>query len=938
MTRETIINEINTDIDLINAALDWGNEYKSETFPAGTLKNWRRDLKKMRKSLTDKCSAAAYGESQVGKSYLMSNLLSSSDKPLTLRCNGKDYDFQTEINSSASTNAEVEATGIITRFTLQTPEKGSNERIRIRNLTVIDLILLLIDSYYNDIKITSGTELDKSDIDEALRNLTDLWADKNYTQNIISEDDIWEIRDYVKEVLGTKASAIRDSRFAETIAPVIKYIPIGKWIQIFELLWNKNSEISRLFSTLLGAYERIGFQENVYIPFDAVLWENGTILKVQWLDTVCSEGVDMGKDILTTDIYDEKGNILARDFPKGELSALIAEVVFEVPSQLAETRGFLKEMDLLDFPGARSRAGVREEDMETVISKILRRGKVAYLFNKYSRNYQISSVLFCHHQNQKASENIGDTINEWVKYSIGENPAQRTKTMEENQGIPPLFLIATKFNKDLDRLPVDKNNRLDLLDNHWERFNKVIPEIIEPASWLEKWNVSPSGSIVPFRNIYPLRDYAYSGSLFGGYEKGASPETSILCPSDFPDYLEKLGNSFVNNKFVRKHFADPEQSWKDFASINKDGTEPIIKSLSKISGTLEYSRLRRYNDKINEIKGYLKEELNRHYEPDDPQARNNKVKRNAGDIRQDLTRMISRDPVAFGKIIEKFMVGPEELRNIAFAIIIRHTETPSQFSPSDWLRANTSIDLNDPREVNIEKLKEHFGFTSDQALKEYLSEVGVDLDEALSNQRRTLTTVAEIVTRRIVDHWKAHLDDIVGELRNEMPHAGVIVEMLKALFTRLGMIERMDKRIANYITLFDEDEQPNVIGDYAALTLNRFVSSVGREFIDDAEIQVLNEKAQLCNLKVDFSSEGWEATRKPQPLESTLEVFDRYAEIINNPRMDMNMLNKLPFWSNYRRWENFLMIGLLFSSDVSNVDPVSNKKMKKIIDQLDSIY
>ena len=77
MTQENCIIEIDRHIQLINNAIKWGNDFRGGDFPASPFKKWRRDLRKMKDSLSSKCSAAAYGESQVGKSYLISSLLSS---------------------------------------------------------------------------------------------------------------------------------------------------------------------------------------------------------------------------------------------------------------------------------------------------------------------------------------------------------------------------------------------------------------------------------------------------------------------------------------------------------------------------------------------------------------------------------------------------------------------------------------------------------------------------------------------------------------------------------------------------------------------------------------------------------------------------------------------------------------------------------------------
>lgn len=148
---------------------------------------------------------------------------------------------------------------------------------------------------------------------------------------------------------------------------------------------------------------------------------------------------------MVTDVYDTNGKLLSSNFNKSSLSALIAELTFVLPKQIAENRRFLNKIDLLDFPGARSREKFKEQEIGTVLPTILRRGKVAYLFNKYSRSLRISSVLFCHHNDQKNEPTLGETINDWIETNIGKTPEERTEDLTRTNGISPLFLIAIKI-------------------------------------------------------------------------------------------------------------------------------------------------------------------------------------------------------------------------------------------------------------------------------------------------------------------------------------------------------------------------------------------------------------------------------------------------------------------------------------------------------------
>ena len=77
---------------------------------------------------------------------------------------------------------------------------------------------------------------------------------------------------------------------------------------------------------------------------------------------------------------------------------------------------------------------------------MLRRGKVAYLFNKYSRSLRINVVLFCQHQDMTGQSEIGESLNDWIQENVGATPQQRGRYIRSTNGISPFFIVATKFN------------------------------------------------------------------------------------------------------------------------------------------------------------------------------------------------------------------------------------------------------------------------------------------------------------------------------------------------------------------------------------------------------------------------------------------------------------------------------------------------------------
>lgn len=936
--------DIEKQINIINETLRWAKDYGKDSFPAAQFKGFRRKLKKIREALDGNCAAAAYGESQVGKSYLMSSLLSSADAPFHIVNNGKEYSFIDELNSSGGNNNKIESTGVITRFTISRQNPATAHLVKVKNLSVVDIILLLTDSYYNDLKLPAST-VTHVDVNLQLEEMAAGIDRKGAVQKYISEDDIHDIADYISDVIGNPASAINNSGFRNIIAPVIQYFTPDKWVKLFSLLWNRNEDMNRLFTTLIKAYEKIGFRTEVYVPFDAVLRKKGTLLKIEWLDSVCGMTPELSPgEEAYTDIYDENANLIARDFDKGELSALIAEISFEIPESLAEARPFLKKMDLLDFPGARSREKLNEQDLADVLPTILRRGKVAYLFNKYSRGRQISSVLFCHHNDQKTEPTIGDSLTGWISENIGRNPEERGELIRTTRNISPFFMIATKFNIDLEKTKVDTRDNPANLEKHWNRFDTVIPEIIKPNKWMDDWMLTPgSSAVLPFRGIYPLRDFYWSGKngIFIGYSDGEfkSDEKRRAEYPDYPDYFERLRESFLDHEFVRRHFTNPEKTWDSFATVNNDGSLPIIRDLNDISVVLDEARRTKFLNELRKIQRDMANQLAVYYEPDDIDAKNRKLRKIAGGIRSSLMMTVASNPGIFGEIIDCLMVNPEKLRNIANDVIVYHVETPKDFGAINFFRASAGIDVNDPRELNIRKILDYLFLDTEEEAEEYFSKSGFTLEDVLSDDVWTLSSTGDVVTKHIIDYWIEHLNDTAKELTDTLPYADEVVYMLIKLFRKLDVGKKMAEKIKRYIEVFPEKEQPNAIGDLASLTLNGFVSSVGRDYLADSELPAIREKAALCGIhNLDLSASTKTSERKPQPLMETLRVFDEAANIINQGRIDINQLRRLPFWSNYQKWETALFMGLILSSEISNVDPKCNEKVRTLLEETDALY
>lgn len=936
-------NDIKKQLNVIEKSLAWADQFQKDSFNRVDLKEYRRIVKKIKFALSENCSAAAYGESQVGKSYLMDSLLGSSLHPFRITSDGRSYSFINEINSSGGNNGKVETTGVITRFTIKEANPLMRDYVRIRTLSVLDLILLVTDSYYFDVNRTDA-ELNAEDINKQLLSSLPNWIETSFSQNFITEDDILEIHEYINSM--KIAPYVRDSRcrFFEKVAPVIQNIKPENWGDLFALLWNNNSHLKNLFQKFIMEFKKIDFMDEVYVPFEAVLRKNGTLLKIDWLNLACGMPADTGEDMPTTDVYDATQRILANNYSKASLSALIAELTFTVSTDNLIGKSFLNHIDLLDFPGARSREQLDESkfDNPTVLASIFRRGKVAYLFKKYSKSLQINSLLFCHHNDQREVTALGRTINNWIEDNIGQTAEKRTRALSETKGISPFFFVATKFNMDMKRsMELDKPNNTDNLKNHWKRFDTVFSELIKPYTWFDDW-----ANNAPFRGVYPLRDYYWSrdNNLFDGYsndETNPHEEVSVHQFSDYPEYFDNLKKSFIESPFVQKHFVNPEQTWDAVATPNQDGSQAIIRDLNQLAPLLDKFRITTYLGKLMEIKEKIIKILSLNYVSDSDDEKNAKTKMVVTQVRFGMEMSVYSKQEIFGKILDKLMIQPSQLREIAYDIIKRKTEVPRDFSNVSIIRAMVGINPNDNYNDNVKKLCDYYGFESD-ALAEVFKGQGCTLNDVVQGDSETLVTVADVLAKNFINCWTDHINMSVKSIEKYVPHADEIAEALQTLLRILGVRKKLVDDISGYQLIFSEDDQPSAIAAMASLVLNNFVSTFGRQYMTESHKENIRKKAEICKINfVDLSDSGFQLARAPQSIEDVLNTLT-ISENINRASIGTSeskkILRKLPLYDNFMRWENFLVIGLLLSSEISNVDPIANNAIKDILDDCKQLY
>ncbi|MBO4906205.1 MAG: hypothetical protein J5486_04090 [Bacteroidaceae bacterium] len=932
------IQKIETQLSSIEQAFAWAVnvpaseqlEYKKK------LINIRREFKRIRYAVSEQCSTAAFGESQMGKSYLVSALLSTPSAPFTVTDGQQEYNFINEINPS-SPNSTIEATGVITRFSTSSRGELPQGYLRVQLLTVPDIILLLCEAYYNQVDYSHDSVVPSETINECIRNIV---PDKPLRPTtLLEEDDILDVLDYIKSTssLQKKCTHLLGSDLFNYLVLHLRELGEGQLQTLIQLLWNNNQHITRLWNDMLKTYAKLNFQSQIFVRFDAVLKRKGTLLDVARLDEMYGEPEAVMND------YEPQTEVkLSTDgqpirIEKSFLSSLIAELNFDLDASLENSHPFLHDLDILDFPGARRPEQCKEDKLDEGknLSTILRRGKVSYLFNKYSTAKRISTLLFCHNNNQSAESTMGQLLDSWVNSSVGRSPADREAYMQLAR-TAPLFIIGTWFNKDLDYQD-EAAGDIDRLAERWKRrFNVVLEkEVLKSLGDDEHWFNNWSSSVKPFQNIFMLRDFKYSKGIYQGYdpETGQSEQGAPVTPTRYPAFFSDLRTSFINDEFVRLHFTQPEKAWDAAATVANDGTHIIIDTLGRIAPNVARARDEKFAKDLSAAVKELRTTLERYYHPESGDEKLKLAKRQAGSVCMQIDRMIGQDPYAFGRLIDTMMISESEIYEFAHEQLLGEEQPLPASSEETQIFMSAGLDSSASREDNIERLCDYLGVDDEDEVRSALAEEGIELDSLLA-QSQMQASRAEQFVELVEGLW---YDDLlakraVAALGDVLPGMSTVVSGMWSLYKMLGMRKRLAETVHDYLSTLDRDSYVGIISDYLSMQLNAFVSSFAFDFMTREQQQALVEKA--LKLKVNISPNILNANERTSGLQLLTELSKLEEMLSNNDfkQQDRLFLEQFPQYNRVWRWQQYMRLGLLYACDLPDYDIRANAQLKEIID------
>ena len=937
MMEEKIVKQLEL-IEKSNAWIKTSLEGGKRKSAYNNMVNCRRKLKRKKSAMEGNPAAAIYGESQVGKSYLISSLLTETGKPFCIADeNGKVYNFIEDINPPGGGS---ESTSLVSRFSVNYQPINPKFPVKAILLSPADIVLMLCDSFYNDLKPVHDLTWRTDKINEEVDILISTLQDRQQQQSIFCEDDVLDMQDYFTAYL-PKANNVLDSRFFAEISLLIAKAKPSEWKDIFSILWYQNEKITALFATMIAEYEKLNFSSAVYLPLESVLYQNGTLLDVKRLNEIYGVPDSIESHYKSdTVILCEKREVI---FPKSYLCALSAELVFSQPASLLESKPFLKETDLLDFPGARSRLTLPQNLIETEsIPELLLRGKVAYLFNKYSDAEKINVLLFCTKHEQAAQRAMPEMLNNWVNKIVGDTPEKREAFISKSK-IPPLFIIGTFFNVNLQYDPQkDRPNDNSSFNYRWnQRFERTLAAQMlntEIYQWFENWTTSNT----KFQNIFLLRDFEKSDTIshiFRGYNEN-KVELEEIIPPQYPDFKKNLRQSFIEYDFVKRHFENPSESWDEAASINKDGTKLIIDKLTIAADNINTARMARMCVELNEISQTILTELFKYFNSSDKDAELQKAKSTVGNIQHKLDMAFSADGIKqYGQLMKELMLDESLVLELYRTKIddIEHRDVVNLDIYSTY-RIQVPVMENDTVDAYFERLCAHYEKVTAEQKQQFSEELeakNIDLNELINGNTDLIKNNAQQLAETLIDYWLAYVNLNDKHTIQQILTADAlqdITNMFERLFKKLGIAKRIAEKIRRYVDGHNKTDLPyGIVADISTELLNKCINSIGFEYLDENEINDLRQANEKNNLGLILDQQ---VSSTEKSVEDLFIKIENWTEIIKSKPEEMRLL---PSYRNYLAWYNRLKIGFVSVCDIPNYDVVANEKLGTIITECETI-
>lgn len=589
---------------LAKTATSVGNEEHS--LIEETLRS-ENQARKLAASSGRRNSAGVFGPSQAGKSYLVSVLGKSQGRPLIADFAGETKNFIKELNPEGG----KESTGLVTRFTIVKGTRDSSHPVELRLLTETDLVKIIGNSFLSDFNQHSR-RLGLASEDDIRAAIARLEAGARTGPEHLDEIQMFDIGEYFRDNFKTTIGPLSRAGYWDALTRFGHRLSTAQRAEMYSLLWGSCPELTDTFLLLLKSLDALGHPLTARAAIDCLVPRASSIIDVEVLKQYLGTAEDQADTIAVVAERADGADGAPVQVPRATLTALVAEIKVVMTER---PWNFFEHTDLLDFPGARAREQMidlpHEADERAVcVRNMLLRGKIAYLFQRYTEERELTCMLLCMPPSNQEVKDLTSLVGKWVAQTHGDTPQTRA-------ALPcALFFVLTKFDMELQSKPGDTpeswTNRIDT------RLEASMYQLYKQEEWLQNWNGKA------FSNTYFLRNPDYELDAVFEYA-AAEPgegrkEAGIAAVAK--ERLDANRDGMVNSDRCKTHFTNPEQAWDEAMRLNDGGVGYLVENLERVlSPQLKTHQL---GGRLLSQGQQLDARLRRFYQADDDSSRKEK--------------------------------------------------------------------------------------------------------------------------------------------------------------------------------------------------------------------------------------------------------------------------------------------------------------------------
>ncbi|MGO1246589.1 MAG: putative virulence factor [Oceanisphaera sp.] len=587
-----------------------------------------------------------FGLSQAGKSYLISALAAGKNGELETQYGDKTLDFIEHINP---VGGGKEATGLVTRFSRTAKSGPAAFPIDLKLFSEIELAKILANSWFNDFNREKVEyELNEDRVSQALQRY-ESQASKE-PQPGVTADDVVSLWDYLNDSFAKSISKLELHYWPE----VLKLAPRLNCQQragLFSILWGEQTELTTIYSELAATLQRLQGATKVFAPLSALVTpadhgysQHDSIMNVDMLERLGSSR-DLSIEVCPVIEGEPSAPV---NISLAQLATLTAELTFPLVNPTRDPQ--VEKVDLLDFPGYRGRlsicsvseAGNQSSEGGNPVSQLLLRGKVAYLFERYTDSQEMNSLVVCTSSAKQSDVNdVGPVLTRWIEKTQGKDAQER------GQRAPGLIWALTMCDMAISNA---LNRNEGQLKEGWDGLIKMtMQERFGQYEWMQNWSGGK-----PFNNTFLVRKPRMDVPFI---ELCPDTEQELNIVERYQEKLALMESTFASTESVKLHVGEPAQAWQAMLALDHGGIQHISQYLGKVAN-IDF-KLQRIQEQLTSSRAQISQSLEHWHEGD----------RNDAELKQQqqaqaLLKALGNKTRALGEILRHLQLEDEPIRDL----------------------------------------------------------------------------------------------------------------------------------------------------------------------------------------------------------------------------------------------------------------------------------